>query len=665
MRLTSLSVLNFKGETFTQDLATVTVIVGDNWTGKTTRTDAIRILLVGYLPEIGKAAKENFLKLSSGREMAVSGVFDDGSKIIRKWWVTGDTVKSTAIVPPALEQYAGLTVMLNASSYFELSDQKRIDYVTENIPMAAEEYSPPIVQEKIRSALLVPEMELGGDDVTAFLVSLDNDCRKKTFQTPQEFIAVATEAAKDLAKKASDFKDRMQQTIQGLAYLRTQDQTGGSSIASIEDQIGGLTREITALTEKKGVFIGSYSAIVATRERRKYLKKEIESGAKSISDIATINAELARLKDELSLITIPGLEALGALLVEKANVTQKINSLTVEWNGYSEAIAKAEKNLDELDSQTVCPYCGATGENWKKIRAAELALQVEEFTGKRDGLATAAGDSRRKLSDVVADHSHQSSMQTKGDTLNREIRTAEANLAEARKVADRIAVRKSEFDQLAPEDPLLQQQVEDVQSSLNVKEESLRSLREVHRKAMARAGDLQRLGECEKNRDEATVEHTVAKAAIGVIRDIQEKMVKDAFVPLIKIANELFGDMFRSPLDYHQGDVGTWRAGRWFTHTTFSGIEKALTYAAIQIALSARSPYGIMILDEMGRISDDKIRRVYFRINCAIEKKSIAQFIGIDAGRGSLHLLALGVMEDTTTAPDFTTNLVTLDQRDE
>src|SRR5688572_19947214 len=114
MRLAKVSAQNLKGETFELSLGEILMIVGSNFRGKSARTDAIRLVLLGYLPELGKTNAATF-GLCSGKELIVEGEFDNGAKVFRRWWAKGDSIKSEETLPPEFTAQAKdlLTVMLN------------------------------------------------------------------------------------------------------------------------------------------------------------------------------------------------------------------------------------------------------------------------------------------------------------------------------------------------------------------------------------------------------------------------------------------------------------------------------------------------------------------------------------------------------------------------
>ena len=106
MKISNISVRNLEGLTASLDLLSVNFLVGANWSGKTTWLNAVRLALLGYLPERGKTNKATF-GLSSGRDMEVTATFADGSRIRRRWYTKGDSVKTEEELPPAPMAHRG------------------------------------------------------------------------------------------------------------------------------------------------------------------------------------------------------------------------------------------------------------------------------------------------------------------------------------------------------------------------------------------------------------------------------------------------------------------------------------------------------------------------------------------------------------------------------
>jgi hypothetical protein len=73
---------NFKGQSFETGLGQMTLISGDNFAGKSTIADAMRLALAGYLPAVGKGAPALWGTLAGNPEkegtMEVQIGFDTG-----------------------------------------------------------------------------------------------------------------------------------------------------------------------------------------------------------------------------------------------------------------------------------------------------------------------------------------------------------------------------------------------------------------------------------------------------------------------------------------------------------------------------------------------------------------------------------------------------------
>src|SRR2546427_13006476 len=95
MTLLHIEAENLKGEPFAYDLSRAVAIVGPNFAGKTRIIDAIRLALLGYLPELGKTNRATW-GLSSGSPMTIRGLLScDEAKFVRSFYLDGSTIKDS------------------------------------------------------------------------------------------------------------------------------------------------------------------------------------------------------------------------------------------------------------------------------------------------------------------------------------------------------------------------------------------------------------------------------------------------------------------------------------------------------------------------------------------------------------------------------------------
>lgn len=610
MKLKTITARNFKGLSFTLHLQPMTVLVGANFAGKTARTDAIRFALLGYLPELGKNARDTF-GLSSGKEMEVVAEFDNGLRIQRRLYLKGDTVKTEEEVPEEIKKCGQLAVMLNAEEYFALSPRGRVDYVASNVELGDQWKIPGIAG---RVAEIAPKFELA--------LSLDE-------QTPQQFIEDNIVKAEEKKKAAKAYADRMEKTTQGLAGLRLQDQQAGPPLATLDAQYEQIVREIAALNERKAAGMTSYNTMYLARARRKVINEQLgkteiqrKDAEKRRERLAEVNRQLAEVPDSSAAI-----ERLQDII---SAAKSKRDSAEKTYRENSAAIVKAGVTLAEIDDKTECPYCGATGDGWKALKSAELITEIENLKTAQVQVTHDGKTARESLDNAQRDHEAIRVQSRKTDELQHEQREIERHLATIEGSLGRASALQEELATLAPEDPAIEAAADEIQAALNVKMEEQTDLDTKRKAAAGRANDLKRLAEAEGERDKARVEETAAKSVVEELRRIQTEMVNAAFTPLLEKTNRLFGSILKSPVAYHEGNIGTWRGGVFVGHGTMSGTEKSLIYAALCASLASTSPVRLVMVDELARLDAPNIGKLITACSNAIQAGEIDQFIGID-----------------------------------
>ena len=649
MRLTKITLRNFKGFSGTYSLAAMTLFVGPNFAGKSTVLDAVRLLLLGYLPELGKLASATFA-LASGREMGVSGTFDDGSRIERRWFVKNDSVKTETVLPPAFEGAAGqdalFAVMLDWSTYFSLSDAERVAYVFANLPGVAESTTTEALLQRLGDKLGATE-ELDRTAMLGYLaevrVHLERLQRSGIGKTA--LVDAMTEHAKTAASNTKAKAAVMEKTAQGLAYLRTQD-GDPTELPKLDAHARTLAVELETLRQQHATLnAAAESARVQTRRREELVRvlhgsadreKQLEqarAAASKAPPAETVTASTAEL-DRLVLEDRDGAHALQDTMRQIAEVDATLATLA--------------KEKQEIDLCAVCPYCGAAGATWRDPRRTQIDSTAAGLQEKRAALVT----HQRALEE------HRINLATRIARLRAEVtraRGAESALNAARAEVQRLeaavaldAERRKQLQEI----PTVEANTVDLAAAAQAMREKQTALNETDQKRRAmsgRANDLTRLAQAEKSRDEARAAEQVAKAAVAVTKELKAELVAEAFNPLLETANAFFGDVLRSPLAYNQGEIGTWRGGLWVSHATFSGTEKAMTYAAIQAALTSMAVFRIMIVDELGRL-DDRNTALFIRgVAAGVRHGVVNQFLGAGTGRGELYEQEAQAFEDELT----------------
>lgn len=622
MKLVSINARNFKGLSFSLNLTDITFIIGSNFAGKTARTDAIRFLLLGYLPELGKTNVASF-GLSSGREMVVEGAFDNGLTIRRRRYLQGDSVKSEDDVPEQIQQAGQIAVMLNADTYFTLSDRERVAYVFANIPMGAEWTNAHIV-DKVNTTLTE---RFGNAPSTGKVIQSIEDCQR-TAETPQAFLEVALSTLTGQLKDAKAYATKMEGTIQGLAALRLADDriVPMTTITAREEELNTAAEAIrTQMSELKAA-ADQQRANSATRTS---LHRQIAVANTLIAGLPALQTKHAAIPQLPEITEQHVLEAHTA----HGRIQQELTALLNNSINIENSVKVDRSLLEKFASQTSCPCCGTSGEGWKVKRVAELTAQIESGTAAaieaRSTYETGCQQERINASHLRTMQANRKAyLETLATLQSRDaqIRQGQAAQANLEKLNETLAT-------IPAEDPEITAKMDSLKTQLTVNARSRDEIDQQKKAAIGRQQDLKRLAEAEKQRDDTKVDAETITVAGKRLREIQAEMVKAAFTPLLIAANYIFGSILKSPIAYNEGEIGTWRAGVWVTHRTFSGTEKALTYAAIQAALTSKCPIRIMMIDELGRIATNYLDPLNAAFEAAVASGYIDQVVGIDAGR--------------------------------
>jgi hypothetical protein len=230
-----LSFGNVKGRSGEYLLPAVSVVVGENFSGKSAILTALRLALIGYDPALGKTPGATW-QLSGGTEMSVS-LWKDATTHCRRTWklakgsVTKDEQCSTWNIPAAL---------VDVREFLGMPAKKRAEYILGIVPVAEAAVSPARLRAEIPVEHLNPE-------VTDFLEFWEGDRQEHGTAAGPWLANLCEQAAvkaRESAAAAKEAEAAMRQFVADIPVLGVADQT--AEIARIEAEIDRLTREDAA-----------------------------------------------------------------------------------------------------------------------------------------------------------------------------------------------------------------------------------------------------------------------------------------------------------------------------------------------------------------------------------------------------------------------------------
>lgn len=419
MKLTTIQATALKGQTFTHQLGPCTIFAGLNDAGKTARADAVRLVLLGHLPSLGKTNAATFA-LSSGAKMSVGADIEGLGPVRREWTAKGKTVKATEAGTEALPETP--LVLLDAAEYFGQSDAGRVKMLWQVLQVDPAKWSPGAVLDAIAKALgqnemampsgwrlqhqpnesLQSWMERLGDTLTLKLSEANAEVRRWE-QTKQGITAAGLEETPvdpgQVAAALQQAQQRLQELVAEHAKLKqvVEQQTNQGEhqarvkarMARLREAIGDtplpagtpeeIDRQIEEITAERATLV----------EQRRTAEREAAQYARTMDRLAEIQRTMqveqtvaAMLPDRRTLLA--GLEARLADSPEDQS-ENVMKALTAATRAKADVLARQrandaaqealEREAKAMVTKPHCPICGTQGEKFHE--------QVEELYKKR------------------------------------------------------------------------------------------------------------------------------------------------------------------------------------------------------------------------------------------------------------------------------------------
>lgn len=245
----SVSVKNFKGQIFDQQLEQFNLFVGDNGAGKSARSQAIQLLLTGYVPGTSKVSHQIVSNFSSG-EFYVSGKIN-GIEYERKYTTSkaGNTSVSFRISKRRsdktefAEKAGNFPACFDMRNFTELSDAKKLEYIFSILPnlkimqdldekteKARAEYNQAVQDEKnIRHTLQKLSEAHAQYDVAGDLLTVEQDVKAAEAELEAVKADIEKQKSSEIPQKIMVNGSGINNSLQKI--MSAIEQTCGSSCA--------------------------------------------------------------------------------------------------------------------------------------------------------------------------------------------------------------------------------------------------------------------------------------------------------------------------------------------------------------------------------------------------------------------------------------------------
>lgn len=593
MKIKSISGLNFKGRSFSHELSAVNLIVGDSFSGKTAVLDAITVGLLGYHPDLGKRVSDTGDLLGSG-ESTVTVALDNGSSITRKFVVKDGKVSdktegnSAPVVP---------VVLLSLRDWFSLTEQQRTQYIFDRSAASGE---PKELLNQISELSAKYPAQIVDELVNTVQGSIDiSEQNNEKFQDWMNGLIVTLKA------KAQTKKDEVNKAGAVLRALKVGDKP--------------LDRSAELSAAQKAVF-DAQSVVDSIVKAQAQAKERADLAA--LAGYATeIEQQIADAKAKLGETPqIIDFKTQGdAMNAEITRLTDLMRQIERDRDAITDELTKRTNEYDKLMAGEDCPMCGTEGDTWKR-RYAKQYDEVRQSLHERDGNLSVAfsgagksiADQKSKLTEARGAWKIQKDSEVWRSAEETKLKSLTERLGLAREAAAKLSGM--------PEVPKVDSESASVALSLVKGQFNIICTQQ---KAFDQwTVDKQRHKEADKALRALGAGQEVCREATDMAQAFRQKIVDSVFGSFISVARKLTDGILVGDLEYRDGEIGRNVNGRFVSHRTFSGTEKAITYAGLSVSLAQDSPCKLVLIDEMG-IMDDRAKEKVLRRMVALTNDGV------------------------------------------
>lgn len=623
MKIKNVAAAGLKGLIFDWDLAPVTLVVGDSFSGKTAVLDALRLGLLGYHPGLGKRPGDTF-RLSGASNLVVDITLDDGKRIGRRWARDGQSIKYTG---PGPEDALLPLIALDSREYFSLTAAQRLSYLFARMDPAKVGLTPADIAAKVRGASLVgtgPDAEAAQAEIAEVIHGLV-EAAKSEEATIQQFADTIV----------MDLLDRKKEAAASARAARGAVQTA-ARVADFAAAPRNVAAELRAAKEALGVAQAAKATLGAQAQEASSLVARIAEANKPQPDYAAQIEDAKKALAALPPMPKPDKDAAMDDYKTETIVTTAEADLKRAEAAETEEAAQFAKDM----KAKACPHCLSSRKGWQEhieARHVEMAAKLAEARVKAKVILMTAKAVHKKaaarFAKAQAEIDELARIEIEKERIEGRIRSLQGLASEITSRAKEVEGLTVRLKTLPPTDAealrktvlaleLAQARVADLEASQQ-RWVAAQAEENARRRSVAEAG-----------KQEARA--AVFKAAAESAQAVQAEAISRAVAGLIDVANKFTAGIMRAPIEYRDGDVGYVRDGVWVGHgdgALFSGTEAALAYAGLAVALAASAPARIVLMDELG-VMDERTRVLAVeRMRILVADGTIDQFVGCDVGK--------------------------------
>lgn len=574
MKIKKLTANNFKGRSFSDELAAVTLYTGANSAGKSSRLEALALALLGYVPGYSRKPSDIHGLFASGSCMS-AGYESDSGGAVRRYEQRGGAVKYSG--PEASEVPA---VLLDPEAYFGLSGPERAKFLFA-ASGAAKEVDCKKLANTVAANLKNIRLEENTEQTEAAVSRLVEWVAQRQKCGPQEWLENLAADAKDKLRLAKQSVVRLEKTVQGNAQAALAEDPAP---ADAEHRLAEARQALESAQAEESRLETELSAA-----RREYNATLAAAG--SAVDTAQTESEIAQIDASLALLS----EATAEQPSDREEFdnwqARAAFSLKIEKDLSSllDKLGWVDKSLAHAKSETTCPACGQSTVEIKKSIVAALEKEREERLDASNKVAEAFNAARDEaLAARKAFEAKNAAVVEYGKNTAkvRQLNERKRSLSDALAANAKAAEAKAKLPAMQSAGVELKQKLEFQKAFVGEKRAVVLKWDLAAKRLTAERAEAAQRARVAEECAAARAERDVLKEFCDMLATLQAELVEKAIGPVVDRMNRLCAPVLPRKVAFRDGELvfGDW------SHKTASDSEKLLIYAALSVALAADSP---------------------------------------------------------------------------
>jgi hypothetical protein len=632
MKITNISAANFKGRTFNNNIGPVTVLVGPNDVGKTTRLDAVRTVLNGGVhPDARKSGKGigETADWLGGSVAQVALTMDNGT--VHEARYLGALGAWKLANPPV----GGLVPMKPAAEFFAMTRPEQTRYVFSLIPGGdVAEIAGKILAVKETIDPRTDKTDATVDDWHATARITADDRGTKTFN---EWLLAFAESVGKRANEVTAAVKRYAGFAQASTEMTAQSAAIADKLPATEAALEQLRAEYRAEAQRHAAAGNALATALKS--------KVASSAAQALLDATTDEAVIDDLADARNIKTALD-KACGEFKSRSIQARKYADDATLAVRSVQQDIKAVQSRIvelglerDQLLQAECCPTCKSRAKAWKESAADHFATEI---TNTKGALARHQAKLTQRLSEAEsAQESYQTAQaedrehearRTDLTRIEREIARLEQVQA-SRAHAKNVVGDSADTEALAAAVTATEVKLSEITAKANT----------LTRDRDAMVADKARIEQALKvdiERANAEDELRALKAILKCVAEHQEASVNKAFTSLLSTANQFTAGILPTPLAFRDGELGRWGevqdGGRkvrvWISHRVFGQTFQTVAYIGLAAALAQQQAFKLVLFDELGILDADNLGKVLRRMKEMTDAGLLDQFIGTAPG---------------------------------